>query len=271
MALVTKARITPRKESLRNFALVAIFTFLTVYLLRSTITSEHGPEGNRVIECQFSLPDYRDKPSHSKFPGPFMVTTTGDASSSVRDPINAALQELMTTRVCGSPAVDGYAHVKPECLRSSPTARWWLENQPDPVIDLITHIEHSADYDGVAVAWGINNKKESIEDCAKACRDHKPNPDDTQGYGALPCNAFAYCSSATCFEPDAHKHSRGDCWLKFTEAPASPEVNMRGALSEAQRKKHPTAPKFVQWDAGVLLPTGVKFTNGTWSPRYYWL
>jgi len=40
----------------------------------------------------------------------------------------------------------------------------------------------------------------------------------------LPCNAFAWCSEEECFEPDAHKHSKGDCWLKFTEGPAAPEV-----------------------------------------------
>ena len=28
-------------------------------------------------------------------------------------------------RVCGSPAVDGYAHVKPDCLEASPTNKWW--------------------------------------------------------------------------------------------------------------------------------------------------
>ena len=73
-----------------------------------------------------------------------------------------------------------------------------------------------------------------------------------------------------CFEPDAHKHTLGDCWLKFTEAPASPEVNMRGRISNDQRARHPTAPEFVQWHSGVLLPPGVQLTNGSWSPRYQW-
>jgi len=86
----------------------------------------------------------------------------------------------------------------------------------------------------------------------------------------MPCNAFSLCSEDTCFEPDAHSHSRGDCWLKFTEAPAAPEVNMRGTLSAGARERHPTAPEKVQWHAGVVLPRGVKLTNGTWSPRYEW-
>ena len=45
----------------------------------------------------------------------------------------------------------------------------------------------------------------------------------------LPCNAFAYCPDEVCFEPDAHHHTKGDCWLKFTEGPAAPEVRRRPA------------------------------------------
>jgi len=65
--------------------------------------------------------------------------------------LDDALQLVFTTRVCGSPAVDGYAHVKPQCLRESPTAQWWYNAKPDPYKDLVTHIEHRADYDGLAV------------------------------------------------------------------------------------------------------------------------
>lgn len=31
-------------------------------------------------------------------------------------------------------------------------------------------------------------------------------------FGRLPCNAFAFCPHDKCFEPDAHSHSKGDCW-----------------------------------------------------------
>lgn len=178
------------------------------------------------------------------------------------------LQFLLSTRVCGSPAVDGYAHVEPDCLKRSPTAQWWAKQNPQPE-DLDIHIERRADYDGLAVAWGIDNKKQSAEECAEACLLHKPNPDDDY-FGSLPCNSFVWCSAAVCFEPDAHKHTQGDCWLKFTEAPASPEVNMRGRISQAQRDRHPSAPALVQWEAGVILPHGVELTNGTYSPRYNW-
>lgn len=181
----------------------------------------------------------------------------------------SALQVLLSTRVCGSPAIDGYAHVDPSCLRNSPTARWWAETKPTPD-DLVIHIERRSDYDGIAVAWGIGNKKRSVEECAEACRQHVPNLQDAEGFGALPCNAFVFCTQPVCFEPDAHKHTLGDCWLKFTEGPASPEVNMSGMLSEEQRNRHADSPKVVQWDGGVVLPRGVQLTNGTWSPRYLW-
>lgn len=48
------------------------------------------------------------------------------------------------------------------------------------------------------------------------------------------------------------------------------QVNFRGRISAEQRARHPTAPEVVQWHSGVLLPKGVRLTNGTWSPRYDW-
>ena len=60
------------------------------------------------------------------------------------------MQIVLSTRVCGSPAVDGYAHVKPECLEASPTNKWWQEAKPRPD-ELDIHIEKAADYDGLAV------------------------------------------------------------------------------------------------------------------------
>jgi hypothetical protein len=41
----------------------------------------------------------------------------------------------------------------------------------------------------------------------------------------FPCNSFVWCPDEVCFEPDAHKHTKGDCWLKWTEGPAYPEVS----------------------------------------------
>lgn len=39
-----------------------------------------------------------------------------------------------------------------------------------------THIGPTmcADYDGLAVAWGVGNKKRTLEECARACKEHVP-------------------------------------------------------------------------------------------------
>eukprot|EP00854_Cymbomonas_tetramitiformis_P001395 gene1395-1998_t len=111
------------------------------------------------------------------------------------------------TRECGSPAVGAYAHVDIPCLESSITAK---DHPTDPTerLRMAAHIEDHADYDGLAVVWGIGNKKPSAEACADACRRHQP--------GTL--------HFEQCFEADAHTHRAGDCWLKFTEVPESMEV-----------------------------------------------
>ena len=57
-----------------------------------------------------------------------------------------------------------------------------------------------------------------------ACTLSHDSGASAEGYAPLPCNAFSFCPDERCWEPDMHKHGLGDCWLKFTEAPASPEV-----------------------------------------------
>ena len=133
-----------------------------------------------------------------------------------------------------------YAHVDPSCLEASPTnrcelsvsqlvaatrCRWHrLENLQVSLPrwhqryeaaggkheDLVAHIEERADFDGLAVRWGINHKTGSVEECADACRNHKPNPQGAGLFDKLPCNVFVWCGGAQeCFEPDAHHHVRG--------------------------------------------------------------
>ncbi|KAK9845704.1 hypothetical protein WJX81_000103 [Elliptochloris bilobata] len=186
--------------------------------------------------------------------------------------------EALSARVCGSPAMDGYAHVNASCLRSSPAARWWRNAAASGRLAekafLEAHVEQRADYDGVAVKWGLGHKAASAQACAQACLDHVPAPaltDSAQGVQDLPCNAFSWCGDASgCFEPDIHRHEYRDCWLKFAEAPLEPEVNMRGELPPDFRARHPRAPVTVQWASGVLLPAPLQPGNGTWSPRYSW-
>lgn len=86
----------------------------------------------------------------------------------------------------------------------------------------------------------------------------------------LPCNVWVYCPEEVCFEADAHHHTKGDCWLKFSEAPQSPEINARGEFPQDFLNRHPEAPKKTPWISGILVPPGQVLTNGTWGPRYSW-
>ncbi|KAL1524179.1 hypothetical protein AB1Y20_019088 [Prymnesium parvum] len=174
-----------------------------------------------------------------------------------------------TSRACGSPAIDGYAHVDPKCVQRSPTAQLYNELLANGSELIGTH-ELNADYDGLGVHWGIGHTKQRWEDCEQACRQHRPG---TGGgpFAALPCNVWTWCSRPTCFEPDAHSHHFGDCWLKFTELPHAPEVNMREPMrSSFMRRHHTQMAAGVPWVSGALLPPGVTMTNGTWGPRAFW-
>eukprot|EP00955_Chlamydomonas_euryale_P037451 350767-Chlamydomonas_euryale.AAC.2 len=91
----------------------------------------------------------------------------------VAAPCSNALRQLM------------YSHVDPKCLEESPTAKWWAEyfRRGFRQQDLVAHVEDRADFDGLAVKWGIGNKKASVEDCAAECLAHVP--------GAIPGAAVA--------------------------------------------------------------------------------
>ncbi len=86
-----------------------------------------------------------------------------------------------------------YSHVVPKCLEDSPTAKWWGEYYAagGKQSDLVVHIEKGGDYDGLAVAWGINNKKATAEECAAQCLEHMP----TKGTGAAATQAFIFVAS----------------------------------------------------------------------------
>eukprot|EP00192_Tetraselmis_astigmatica_P019605 CAMPEP_0117651294 /NCGR_PEP_ID=MMETSP0804-20121206/2014_1 /TAXON_ID=1074897 /ORGANISM="Tetraselmis astigmatica, Strain CCMP880" /LENGTH=213 /DNA_ID=CAMNT_0005457259 /DNA_START=299 /DNA_END=940 /DNA_ORIENTATION=+ len=127
------------------------------------------------------------------------------------------VQELFQ-RVCGP----GYS-LRTDALPPAEGTRMWSRAawSPPPLpgggaaweaaggqaSDLMVHMEEEADYDGLAVGWGINNKKQSALECAEACRNHRPGPHVGGPFQNLPCNAFVWCpvKFEVCFEPDAHK------------------------------------------------------------------
>mmetsp|Transcript_3293 Transcript_3293/g.8232 ORF Transcript_3293/g.8232 Transcript_3293/m.8232 type:complete len:365 (+) Transcript_3293:241-1335(+) len=174
-----------------------------------------------------------------------------------------------TTRHCGSPAIDGYANVVPSCLDNSTEAQVYLSLLREGV-RLEAHAEEGADFDGLGVRWGIGHKKANWSECEAACIAHKPTPAGGP-FSKLPCNVWTWCGRERCWEPDAHSHSFGDCWLKFTEQPESPEVNMRIPMSKPYMRRHARdIESGVPWVSGVLLAPGKTLTNGTWGPRAFW-
>jgi hypothetical protein len=184
------------------------------------------------------------------------------------------------TRECGDPAIDGYAHVVPECFDASATNREFDRSAAARERN-VAWFEPHASYDGLAVAWGIGNVKQTARECAEACRAHVP-PGKARGgpFGDLPCNAWVWCpiELERCFEPDAHTHRGGDCWLKFTETPEAPQLNQRGRNDDRRmakdgvsyRKRHGDAPEEAHWWSGVMLPPGWTPSNGTYGPRATW-
>jgi hypothetical protein len=182
-----------------------------------------------------------------------------------------------TSRLCGSPAIDGYAHVDSDCLERSPTQLAYLGYLADGMV-LDGHREEGLDLDGLGVRWGIGHTKQTWRECEQACRDHRPSAASAARRGPfsrLPCNVWTWCGKVHCFEPDAHKHSFGDCWLKFSESPAAPEVNMRVPMLKSYMQRHRKElpiheAKHFPWWAGVLLAPGTRLSNGTWGPRAFW-
>jgi hypothetical protein len=68
-------------------------------------------------------------------------------------------------------------------LYASPAAKWWQawEAGGGRREELAVHIERNADFDGLAVAWGIGNTKVGCERC-KRTRLHR---DCTAGSGLM--------------------------------------------------------------------------------------
>ena len=204
------------------------------------------------------------------------------------DDARAWVSASSTARVreCGSPAVDGYARVNMTCLIQSAT-NVEFDVSAGAREASVAWIEHHASYDGIAVRWGIHNTANTVEECAQKCKDHEVRNRTATTAEALPCNVFVWCpmppeserETFRCFEPDAHEHFPGDCWLKFSEVPEAVEVNQRGSndaegftndegLTYARR--HKKMPRETHWSSGVLLPPGVTPTAGTLGPRAKW-
>jgi hypothetical protein len=98
----------------------------------------------------------------------------------------------------------------PTCFENSPTALQYRKLLAAGT-RLEGYVEQQADYDGLGVHWGIGHKKDQWQACEQACRDHRAASSGGGPFARLPCNVWTWCSRKVCFEPDAHKHSFGDC------------------------------------------------------------
>mmetsp|Transcript_4468 Transcript_4468/g.6034 ORF Transcript_4468/g.6034 Transcript_4468/m.6034 type:complete len:232 (-) Transcript_4468:87-782(-) len=152
-----------------------------------------------------------------------------------------------------------------------PQIHWLFENsksnkQTVPHHEKECHMFENTDFDGYAVIWGSQNLKESAAECCQSCKDYVPVPPSY-----YPCNIWVWCGHGDgCFAPAAGEFKYGQCWLKYQDSPENPQVNMKGDYSPQYRASHHTAPRAVQWTAGVVVGTGIQVSNGTWSSRSHW-
>ena len=174
-------------------------------------------------------------------------------------------------------AKEALSHVGNEncCGPEGPQARYIFESSPDVAIAnnpaalaaRKVHFMPHADVDGFAIVWGSGNLKDSVEECAEACRNLPPTP--FAGV-KLPCNAFSYCPNDKCFTPAAGEYTKGQCWLKWQEGPHAPQLNMQGDYTAEYLRRHPNAPRSVDWHAGVVVPEGTTVEEPRKSARADW-
>lgn len=126
---------------------------------------------------------------------------------------------------------------------------------------------NNTDFDGYALRWGDRHRAASLAECAERCRAWEPKPP-----AWFACNVFVFCARPKCFAPAALPPGdmSGQCWLKHQDEPARPQFNMKGRYTDAYRRSHPTAPEWVEWAAGVLVPRGATVRLDTPSARANW-
>ena len=119
-------------------------------------------------------------------------------------------------------------------------------------VDESCHGEASLDIDGPAVAWGLDHKVSSAQECCDRCKAQARGARE-KGEGARACNSWVFCPLPECWSPDIWNHTSGECWLKTQDDALNPKINFRGAYPPEFRREHSTSPAHVPWQAGVLL------------------
>ena len=125
--------------------------------------------------------------------------------------------------------------------------------------------EPHSDPGGEAVAWGLTHKTASAAECCERCAAHAADPKNRR----KPCNSWVFCYMPQCWSLDTgHKHTFGECWLKWQVDASHPLYGQRGRYSDAFRTRHKYAhltgtnvdgsarnlsvPSHVPWTGGVM-------------------
>ena len=140
----------------------------------------------------------------------------------------AAFEALV--RECGSPAADAYVSANPGCLGRSGTARAYRRVREGAVgrLEWALWQEERADYDGLAVRWGVGWKQESARACAEACLAHEPG--SVPGpFEDLPCAIPPRHSPVPSVRASAPA-PRLDCFLRQRKVRAILMLKLRAIL-----------------------------------------
>jgi len=163
--------------------------------------------------------------------------------------------------------------------------------------------------DGAAV-WGLNFKLRDAGECCAACKAHQAvcSVADSQGKSWWPdrpelrcgrnikqaCTIWTFCPQERCFAFDIHKHTFGECWLKFQNdlAPTMPAGPSKVAIKDAHfgRQVYPEVmrhaprkiwpwpvaekvwegpmPQYVPWTSGVVADASVEVSSGPPNDRW---
>jgi hypothetical protein len=117
--------------------------------------------------------------------------------------------------------------------------------------------EPHSDPGGEAVAWGITHKTASATECCERCSAHAAKPANAK----KPCNSWSFCPLPQCWSLDTgHRHTFGECWLKWQVDPAHPLYGQRGKYTEPFRRanwkvhahNNLTVPSHVPWTGGIM-------------------
>ena len=123
------------------------------------------------------------------------------------------------------------------------------------------------DFDGYAVQWERQAQGRDDRGMRPQVYGVEARPSEQLSLQCLRVLPYAQVLRAAALPPGS---MTGQCWLKHQDDPNNPQVNMRGDYSEAYIKRHPGAPKAVEWSAGVVVRKGTKVDLSTWSSRANW-